>query len=1364
MASSPKEKKGPLVKLQVVDTRRRLTDPTVASQEELTTLIEEAAEAPRLGASRESLRAFLDIARSLQGPRRALSGAEPPPNTLDSVLARDALSLSGVRAVLGGADARPCLRARAADRVRAVDSGGKDAALAAEETACITGFAVDSHRAGAFVFEPGPFLGADAYIAGAGSVPALAAAVGPHPPEAPETREQSGLLEKQGRLLEKQGLAFVPIGEPAGAAPRALLRQARAAARHYLGSAAAAMALARVAAAARGDPHAEPALRAVFTAPAEPAGPAGEPAGQAGPAGEPAESLQWRNESLRFLAEHLAATEPIAADSADTWRYDTSILHDLYRTGAFEMYLHALAGGREAPELREFFNARGAHRAREAARREAEAREAEAQSLARLYTTIIEDKLGSARSHAVLSALRVHGARARGAPGGSLALPSQALRADDPEAVLAQLSAPERAVVAAEHSNRLRALEASSANRCPHLEPARRLRSAPTAAAALRAFEELAGFFAPGAAPFGAAAPGAAPFGAAAPGAAPFGAAAPGAAAAWIMCRSCGFRLICPHVCVRIRLEARRASYAEMRDSLMRYAVQVALAVAAGDTPAAEYFCRTCGERLAEAEVEEEAAPSRYGELGADLRTRLWGYAAAAARNVRFPTPTDERRFATAVTESVFPLFIEFSEGGEARRRRAAAAKAEAEEDPRALLDAALFVYAYILRQVRDKNAVVAGSRPGAKEGAVAGRILEIIYAEHRGLISQISDITPEHISARFVEVYRRVRAGSAEAPERPEEEFLYTVAVVDPTFRYAATVAQVTGAAPLHTAGPAAARRVFELVFGLPLPDLLAQARAASRDPELALLYLRRPGTAVPTGLTEKDPRVNLYSRLYPAPAAPPAAAAAFAAAAAVPTRLGFWLGGARPARPARPAGATLWERKTSGASLAEKGCFYESYRLFVAYTLTGSPGPGLEAARRGEATMRAERAVAALRPYHDYAFAAPAPSPDALITEIYDEEGRRHDWSNATFIYEGLEAEGRAGVKKAIEAGQRWPGKPLIDLRCRVCGTLASRTHELDAEKAWAALRAGSELEAFYVFYESRCPEKGLHERSVGAADSGACAKCGLRPGELGKEYHKKYAAAFASDRAALRTAVVPPAAAPAASPAAAPATEAAAPPWKSDYSLVLRAAEISGMPPEAISAIGATEGRDYELALKRAAIEKEPAWLARAYAADAEVRLFLADYNALRLRATTQPASAAEALEKAGPAEAPLPPLPAGRHREGFAALRQNPERAHAFAVQSLCSYVAEAAASGPLGAAFAALELRAILRSQRLLAQPGKFNWAIFVADEGEESEQVGDVGEDVLADVLLADREEAPDDPFSGAHIDYDTSEDNPNNE
>ena len=66
----------------------------------------------------------------------------------------------------------------------------------------------------------------------------------------------------------------------------------------------------------------------------------------------------------------------------------------------------------------------------------------------------------------------------------------------------------------------------------------------------------------------------------------------------------------------------------------------------------------------------------------------------------------------------------------------------------------------------------------------------------------------------------------------------------------------------------------------------------------------------------------------------------------------------------------------------------------------------------------------------------------------------------------------------------------------------------------------------------------------------------------------------------------------------------------------------------------------------------------------------------------------------------------------------------------------------------------------------MSKPGVFDWAIFSGErellEEEEGapDQVGDIGEDIEA----TGPEDETSDPFSGENIDYDTSENNPNNE
>jgi hypothetical protein len=131
----------------------------------------------------------------------------------------------------------------------------------------------------------------------------------------------------------------------------------------------------------------------------------------------------------------------------------------------------------------------------------------------------------------------------------------------------------------------------------------------------------------------------------------------------------------------------------------------------------------------------------------------------------------------------------------------------------------------------------------------------------------------------------------------------------------------------------------------------------------------------------------------------------------------------------------------------------------------------------------------------------------------------------------------------------------------------------------------------------------------------------------------------------------------------------------------------------------------------------------------------------------------------------------------YAETFALiLAARPADAHSFAVHSLCRFAVEIAGFAAAGEkwladlmlAFVRAELALVLRNQRLFAKPGQFDWAIFGAPPAldvDVDEQAGDVGEDVYAEGLVADAEaeEAPDNPFTGAELDYDLSEDNPNN-
>ena len=911
------------------------------------------------------------------------------------------------------------------------------------------------------------------------------------------------------------------------------------------------------------------------------------------------------------------------------------------------------------------------------------------------------------------------------------------------------------------------------------------------------------------------------------------------------MCRSCNFRALCPHVRDRIEMEARRVPYDELRTRLLKYAVRVV-----GDSDSYTYYCNICSERLAEIVEEDRAAEQlgRFGDLDAGLRTKIWVIALGAARNVRFPTPTDERQFAGAVALVVYPLLMvaETAVAKKGYRRKAAAPTrgvdddGEQEIDPRTQLYIIIFVYAYILDLVqssqgaRSQEIGFAGVKVGAKASAYAERMLRLITEEHRGLISRIDDISVEFLNARFTEAYRLVRGagGAGLQVANPEEELAFQTTTVDPIYRYAATVARVAGDLPVaRPVGPAEARREFETLLGAGLPDIIKFARENARNPALAALYLRRTGAEVPSGgaleFIVKDPRVNLYAKLYEPDAdaagaeAQKAFRAAAAAAEAPANGIRYWVGagnsaprrGKHPATPrARPPSKfRLAARPEDSLKLAERGAFFEGYRLFVEYTKGLVNQEALDAYlkelavyRQCEDGIRVAHALASIKPYYDFGFVhsqqfVPVQVP---ITAVYDEDGRRHDWGQAvTYYYSGTsppaaEVEikgGPAGVKAAREDGTLTPEMVLVDIACSVCGVRASAVSELDSAKVERSVRAASELDSFFVFYESRCPSGGLGLHDwVGASQ--VCSRCGLAAAILkevalgstvkstgARAYYDKYSARFVSERNQIRKVAVP-ASTKWAEDLAADASlrsladqEAAA--WRPDYTLIVRAAELAGVPPAVIEAIGNTEGREYADIIEGRGIPPPPTAPSdpRIFTADAEVRLFLADYSVLCNTgrfAKLQPA-AADLLAGAEVPKHEYGDLPRvftdiskGYHAV-FAAIARTrpPADAYTFAVQSLCRMALEVAEkehrgapiwAGRLALAFAKRELGVILRGQKLFSKPGTFNWAIFEFgdDPSELAEQVGDVGEDILEELLGAEGEEALEDPFTSEYVDY----------
>jgi len=1405
--------------IRVVDVRRDLVDPVTAGLEELEIILNTSLEIPALEPYQDAVLAFLDIARELQGPLAPLLPRPPSSTeTLDAILVRELLANPAVRPIISArgpaataerVDSSPTvIHTRPATRVRAVDSTGGDIAIAAEEPINVAGFAIDPYAAGSAVINAtggGVFLGNSAYATSGTYSSALFAASGPvSPPE--YIREPTSPSDPLEKRLQKRGFKTVSIGDPPRDIVNALLMQIQIAVSFYFSGAAASIALARVMAAINQVPGTSRKLLALFNHPPL------HPRDAAVPLNTWRDKLA--NERLQYLISRLARFEPINND--DGWVYDLTPLNALYRVGALGIYLYALTEGRESMKIDDFVERLAIRHTKAQKLALIEHAFVLAAAQARIYVIIVEDKFGNVRSSKLLNALSsVQGSRSQGAPGGSLALPSDSVQVNDPNAVLELLSKREREVVTTEYANRQKEWKASATNKCPHVRHAHRLRSATSSRAAMTALAELSKYFKPDRKKRSQAS---------------------GAAELeWLLCTNCGFRALCPHVRERIQLESRRASYNEIRTRLQKYAVKIRREAQSGTDM---YYCRICSEQISDASEDRNAEQlGRFGNLDSGLRTKIWVVALNAAPNIRFPTPTDERQFANTAASVIYPLLMETEEViiKKGRRRKIQSSQDDEDEiDPRTMLYIILFVYAYILNLVqntqkaRSQAVSFVGVKAGARMSAYADQMLRLVAERHRGIISQIEDVTAEYIAARFTGAFRLIRGEAVSGLDRadPEEELAIQTTTIDPIYRYAATVARVAGDLPIgRPSGPVAARREFETVLGASLPGIVKLARNSARNPELAPLYVRRTGVEVPSGGTLdhllKDPRVNLYAKMYePNKSAAGSAAIdafhAIAEAANIPAPgIRHWVGAgaSRRAKSRAKSRAKASRPKRTGPrpedtlALAERGYFFESYRLFAMYTKSIVDNKAeelyqreLAKVRRSERGLRVARAIVSLKSYYDFEFdnSMQFKPTSVAITSIYDEDGIRHEWGNkATYVFTSPEVEnpikiegGVAAVKAARLDGKITPVMTLVDLICPICGVYASKTDTLDEAKTEANVRATSEIDSFFVFFESRCPEGDLHDWGSGST----CVKCGLEVavlksvgGQISKnsvarEYYKKYFDKFSSERQIVRSLATK----------TAKTTQKYVPPtetidWKPDYTLVVKAAELAGVTPATIEAIGAMEGREYENIVEGLGVPPPPTAPSdpRIYTGDAEVRRFLGDYGTLRNynRVAKPPSRITELLVAAGVPKPEyntladvLPDVGAGYRNQFTTIMRtRSPAMVYTFTIQSLCRMLLEVATikspsaewATRLGQMFAKQELEAILHSQKLFSKPGSFSWSVFddanMNVEGTQ-DQAGDVGEDVLEELLVNVGEEAAEDPYSGDHIDYDVSENNPNNE
>ena len=350
-----------------------------------------------------------------------------------------------------------------------------------------------------------------------------------------------------------------------------------------------------------------------------------------------------------------------------------------------------------------------------------------------------------------------------------------------------------------------------------------------------------------------------------------------------------------------------------------------------------------------------------------------------------------------------------------------------------------------------------------------------------------------------------------------------------------------------------------------------------------------------------------------------------------------------------------------------------------------------------------------------------------DVLITELYDEDGQKHKWNE--YIYDNEHK--------------------LIDVKCSTCKINRKDITKLDIKKTWRSVNALSDIDSFYTFYKIRCPKNDLHDWI-----NDVCAKCKLttvmidivNTSKLNSDiiqYYDKYLSEFIREKKTIKhidqesnlditNNII----------------DNIHIDYTYDYTTIVKVSEFTKVVPSIIESIGLTEKRlysDIEEAINIPIVTEY-----NVYSAYSELLYLLSNFyqriNSFIDKELYDTLDISKYISL-------IPNM-----------LKQYPvDIVHKYIIQSICEIIFQIY---KINEVLAKELFSEIIQNEKLLSEPTQFNWNVF--DPTDDTgiylgDDIGDSGEDLIQERLLATKG-ISDVYYSAENIDYDFTEDNPNNE
>lgn len=756
----------------------------------------------------------------------------------------------------------------------------------------------------------------------------------------------------------------------------------------------------------------------------------------------------------------------------------------------------------------------------------------------------------------------------------------------------------------------------------------------------------------------------------------------------FIHCNICKFPLICEHVRIYTELTLKHAQYAEIKAALSPY---IAQSRELGTDP----HCKVCGAIISTDLLGSLEIPDFT--MDDELKKFIYGEIMGLMRYMSFAVLVNVPQTVSMIRDACYPYVFDL----EKRIIKSKTASAD-EVKAKMKLYASIYIIAYLVHlSIKNPNTVSFKGYTNKDKNPVVGlikRAIEIILESKNTIIRFVPNTNADVIKNSIISAYKSITTVKIAV----EGDVTHIPIEYDPIYQYVESMSSLSSVKKPKN------------------PDDIG--KHIDKPEELLSIEIKSKGKK------SSNETSSMFKNVR------------YSDAGSQPNLPGMW------------EDDIAWKKVQSWLSKRSYECMMRYVQTGIykepVYMETGTAGKSelalnidlvawydtittlntADAAAKNSALLRSSPNFSRPKKLND----RPWKYIDIPLGRIYDADGKLHKWN--VFVIDGKD------VPYKDVTGQ---GRD-VDVKCGVCGVLKSEADSIDSELIKESLDMLNKQDNFYRFYDTRCPEGGLHDMK-----DGTCSVCGYDH-KHSMSYFKKYAKKYESERKSLL--IIPEITKLTAVKSADYSSDYSE--WSFNFNSILYIADTFKVNQKAITALGATNGVDYDAILNGSYIpnEAESPDDTRIYALNSHMINLIREYNQVRnFSRILKPSPSLTALmEQYAPKHLInnlhelLDPIDESyKQRFEWFRLHKKPRETVSWLLQWLCDTMSKITGTGTpetskLRHAFVSAYINKLITNDMTVAKYKHFNWALiygekeektrdqnFVADADEESDDEGE---------------------------------------